>query len=163
MDVSGFAEALASAVSAQLPGGQVFNVASLAALALLKVWAWRDRRYIAPGKDAGDLLMLLQHYAEAGNKDRLYGPEADTLRESGFDLEVAGARLLGKDARHVLAHGSAPEISLQSLDAILGPEIDPDGALRLVSQMPVGLRDRQLTLLRAFHATLLGDRGGRQQ
>jgi hypothetical protein len=44
---------------------------------------------------------------------------------------------------------------LESLDAILRPEIDPDGALRLVAQMPPGQRDRQLSLLTAFCAGLL--------
>jgi predicted nucleotidyltransferase len=64
----------------------------------------------------------------------------------GFDLEEAGAWLLGKDAREVLAHGREPQASLESLHAILGPEIDAEGALRLVGQMPSGDRDRQLAL-----------------
>lgn len=69
------------------------------------------------------------------------------LTTSGFDLKEAGAWLLGTDARAVLAHGSEPQQSQQALDAILKPEIDPDGALRLVGQMPPGDRDRQLALL----------------
>lgn len=56
MNVSGFAEALATAVTVRLPGGVDFDVASLPALALLKIWAWNDRKYVAPGKDAEDLL-----------------------------------------------------------------------------------------------------------
>ena len=71
-----------------------------------------------------------------------------------FDLDEAGAWLLGKDAHEVLAHGPDPRKSLESLDAILRPEIDPDGALRLVTQMPVGQRDRQVALLTAFYAGL---------
>lgn len=114
MDVSGFSEALATAVSVRLPGGLAFNVASLPALALLKVWAWKDRKYTTPGKDAADLWMLLRHYAEAGNEDRLYGSEAEVLTTFGFDLEEAGAWLLGKDARGVLAHGSEPQRSLET-------------------------------------------------
>jgi hypothetical protein len=78
------------------------------------------------------------------------------LTTSGFDLEEAGAWLLGKDARKVLAHGCEPQESLESLQAILLPEIDAEGALRLVGQMPPGDRDRQLALLRAFHAGLAG-------
>lgn len=155
MDVSGFHEALATAISVRLPGGSTFNVASLPALALLKVWAWRDRKYTTPGKDAADLWMFLQNYAEAGNEDRIYSDEAEVLTTSGFDLQEAGAWLLGKDAREVLTHGSAPQNSLDNLHAILEPETDPDGALRLVGQMPAGARDRQMALLRAFHAGLL--------
>ena len=155
MDVSGFNEALATALSVRLPGDSAFNVASLPALALLKVLAWRDRKYTTPGKDAADLWMLLENYAEAGNEERLYNSEAEVLTTSGFDLEEAGAWLLGGDARDVLAHGPQPPKSLEELDAILKPEIDPDGALRLVGQMPAGSRDRQLALLTAFHDGLL--------
>jgi predicted nucleotidyltransferase len=154
MNVSGFTEALVTAVSVRLPGGLVFRVASLPALALLKVWAWRDRRYTAPGKDAHDLWMVLRHYAEAGNEDRIYSSEADVLTTYGFDVEEAGAWLLGRDARDVLARGSEPQRLLGALDAILRPEVDPGGALRLVGGMPPGDRDRQLALLAAFHAGL---------
>jgi len=154
MNVAGLAEALATAVAATLPGGVSIDVASLPALTLLKIWAWKDRRYIAPGKDASDIWMFLRHYADAGNQDRLYDEEGDALEAYAFDIDQTGARLLGKDARQALAHGPDPRGSLESLDAILRPEIDPDGALRLVAQMPPGQRDRQLSLLTAFCAGL---------
>jgi predicted nucleotidyltransferase len=151
MDVSGLAEALASAVHVRLPGGFSCLVASLPALALLKVWAWSRRMYTAPGKDATDLWMLLRHYADAGNQDRLFGHEGeDALASFEFDLDKAGAWLLGWDARGVLAGGSDSARLLEGLRKILGPEIDPDGPLRLVAQMPPGDRDRQLSLLTAF-------------
>jgi predicted nucleotidyltransferase len=157
MNVSGLAEALATAVAVRLPGGLLFDVASLPALALLKIWAWRDRRYIAPGKDAFDLWMLLRHNADAGNEDRLYGKEGEAaLVDLDFDFERAGAWLLGHDARDVLTHGPDPRRSVQDLAAILEPEIEVDGALRLVAQMPPGDRERQLSLLRAFCAGLFG-------
>lgn len=154
MNVAGLAEALATAVAVPLPGGVSIDVASLPALIVLKIWAWKDRRYVAPGKDASDIWMLLRYYADAGNQDRLYGEEGEALAAYAFDLEQAGAWLLGKDARQVLAHGPDPRRSLESLDAILRPEIDADGALRLVTQMPPGDRDRQLLLLTAFCAGL---------
>ena len=66
----------------------------------------------------------------------------------------AAGDLLGEHAREVLAHGNDLRRSLESLDAILRPEVDPDGALRLVAQMPPGDRDRQLSLLAAFCAGL---------
>lgn len=103
--------------------------------------------------------MLLRHYADAGNEDRLYGEEGEAaLTAVAFDLQTAGAWLLGKRAREVLAHGRDVERSLDSLDAILRPEIDPDGPLRLVAQMPAGDRDRQLSLLTAFSAGLFETR-----
>jgi predicted nucleotidyltransferase len=155
MTVAGLIEALATAVAVRLPGGIAVDVASLPALALLKVWAWNDRKYTTPGKDAFDLCMLLRHYADAGNQERLYGEEGETaLASFDFDLDKAGAWLLGKDAHEVLAHGPDARMSLENLDAILRPEIDPEGALRLVAQMPAGDRERQLSLLTAFCAGL---------
>ena len=158
MNVSGLAEALATAVSVRLPGGVTFDVASLPALALLKVWAWQDRKYIAPGKDAADLWEFLRYYAAAGNQDRLYGSEGEAaLASFGFDVEQAGAWLLGRDAREVLTHGPDSKRALEALDAILRPETDPDGSLQLVAQMPGFNRDRQLSLLAAFHSGLVGE------
>jgi predicted nucleotidyltransferase len=158
MNVSGFAEALATAVSVRFPGGASFDVASLPALALLKVWAWQDRKYTAPGKDAADLWEFLRYYAAAGNQDRLYGSEGEAaLASFGFDVEQAGAWLLGRDAREVLTHGPDPKTALEALDLILRPETDPDGSLQLVAQMPGVNRDRQLSLLTAFHSGLVGE------
>jgi len=158
MNVSGFAEALATAVSVRLPGGVSFDVASLPALALLKVWAWQDRKYTAPGKDAADLWEFLRYYADAGNQDRLYGSEGEAaLATFGFDVQKAGAWLLGRDAREVLTHGPAPKRAFEALDVILRPETDPDGGLKLIAQMPRGNRDRQLSLLTAFHSGLVGE------
>jgi predicted nucleotidyltransferase len=158
MNVSGFAEALATAVSVRMPGGLSFDVASLPAMALLKIWAWQDRRYTAPGKDGADLCEFLRYYAAAGNQDRLYGSEGEAaLASFGFDVEMAGAWLLGKDAREVLTHGPDPKTGLEALDVILRPETDADGPLKLVAQMPGGNRDRQLSLLTAFHSGLVGE------
>jgi predicted nucleotidyltransferase len=155
MTVAGLTEALATAVTARLPHGASIEVAPLPALALLKIWAWKDRRYTAPGKDASDIWMFLRHYAEAGNEDRLYGEEGEAALVSvGFDIDKAGAWLLGKDARGVLAHGPDTQGALANLDAILRPELDPDGSLRLVAQMPPGDRDRQFALLTTFCAGL---------
>lgn len=154
MSVLGFREALATALTVQLPDQVQVAVASLPAQALLKVWAWHERRDTGPAKDASDLWLLLRSYAEAGNEGRLYSEEGDTLAALGFDLEQAGACLLGRDGRDVLRQGPEPESALASLTAILRPEIEADGTLRLVAQMPAGNRDRQLALLTAFCAGL---------
>ena len=77
MSVWGFSEALVSALAVQLPGEEAVLVASLPALALLKLWAWEDRRYLTR-KDASDLWLLLRYYADAGNQDRLCPPGAVT-------------------------------------------------------------------------------------
>jgi len=157
MSVWGFAEALAAALPVQLPGDVVALVASLPALALLKLWAWEDRRYVTR-KDASDLWLLLRNYADAGNQDRPFGPEGEAaLASFRYDLELAGAWLLGRDARDVLSRGGDRDRALQELSRILVPETDADGPLRLVSHMPPGDRDRQLASLVAFRAGLFGE------
>jgi predicted nucleotidyltransferase len=67
-------------------------VVSLPGLAVLKLFAWADRRV---DKDATDLYRLLRVYADAGNEDRVY--DSGLAESFGFDLELAGANLLGLD------------------------------------------------------------------
>ncbi len=143
MSAAGLAEARSAAVGVRLPGGVLIDVATVPAQAVLKVWVWADRRHTAPGRDASDLWMFLRYYAEAGNEERLYGPEGEALLQAfAFDPELAGACLLGKDARIVLAGGPDPGASLESLDMILKLQIDPDRGLGLVAQMPGWDRER---------------------
>ncbi len=159
MNVFGLSEAMATAIALRLPSGVVANVASLPALAALKIWAWADRKYSTPGKDASDIWMLLRHYADAGNQERLYGPEGEAgLAAFEFDLDRAGAWLLGRDVRTVLAAGPEPSKAAKSLETILRPEIDSDGALRLIAQMPGWDRERQLALLSGFCVGLFDTR-----
>jgi predicted nucleotidyltransferase len=73
MTVTGYAEAQQAAVSVELAPGHQVKVASLPALAILKVFAWSDRGDRSMGKDAIDLLTLLRSYADASNFDRMMG------------------------------------------------------------------------------------------
>src|SRR5690606_37805600 len=52
-------------------------------------------------KDAQDLAILCRRYESAGNQDRLYGAEIKLLQAVDYDLVLAGARLLGRDARAI--------------------------------------------------------------
>jgi predicted nucleotidyltransferase len=156
MNVWGFSEAMESAVTVNLSPEVAVKVASLPALALLKLSAWRER-HTETSKDAADLWLLLRHYAEAGNEDRLFGPEGiGAMTAFGFDLDRAGAWLLGRDARAVLDLGAEPKTALAELNSLLEVEIDPAGPLRMIGQMAVGDRERQLLLVTAFHSGLLG-------
>jgi predicted nucleotidyltransferase len=96
MNVAGFEEALASSVSIEIDENLKVQVASLPGLTLLKLVAWSDRGR-ETNKDAADLYRLLTAYADAGNTDRLYDHESDLLEAVGFDMELAGAELLGRD------------------------------------------------------------------
>jgi predicted nucleotidyltransferase len=97
MNVAGYREALTTAIAVEVEPGLVVRVVSWPGLAILKLIAWTDRG-AQDRRDAIDLAMLLRHYGSAGTEDRLYGAEHDVLEAVGFNLELAGARLLGIDA-----------------------------------------------------------------
>lgn len=99
MTVAGFEDALQAAVRVQIADKLIIPVASLAGLAMLKIFAWFDRQ--TTDKDALDLYRIITTYADAGNSDRLYGEEIRFLEQANYDLELAGAALLGFDTRQL--------------------------------------------------------------
>jgi predicted nucleotidyltransferase len=126
MNVAGFEEALTSSVLLEIQPELSVRVASLPGLTLLKVVAWFDRGR-ETNKDAADLYRLLTTYADAGNADRLYDHEMNLLERVGFDMELAGAELLGGDVAKV-----CPPDALRRIRSLFrsGTELD-----RLISQM----------------------------
>jgi predicted nucleotidyltransferase len=97
MNVAGYQDGLASAVAVEIAPELVISVASIPGIAILKLFAWVDRRYEDP-KDAIDLLTLLRQYHEAGNQARIYEDAIMALEAAGYDIELGGAWLLGSDA-----------------------------------------------------------------
>jgi predicted nucleotidyltransferase len=116
MNVTGYAEALASALEVDVGNGLIVPVVSIPALATLKLLAWNDRG-LQDNKDAQDLFFLLEHYHEAGNHDRLYDDAYNLLEDCDFDLVAAGAVLLGHDANMLLTEGSREHL----LDVLADP------------------------------------------
>jgi len=126
MNVAGFEEALASSISMELDENLSVRVASLPGLTLLKLVAWSDRGR-ETSKDAADLYRLVTAYADAGNVDRLYNHEMELLEAAGFDMQLAGAELLGRD----VAKLCSPSV-LAQVRSLLKSEPDLE---RLMSQM----------------------------
>lgn len=126
MNVVGYQETLEAAESVQIETGLVVRVASLPGLAVLKLFAWADRG-LADARDAVDLATLLRSYADAGNEDRLYDTELESLEAVEFRLDLAGARLLGRDARRVTTESTRSQML-----RLLG---DPAQRERLVTHM----------------------------
>ena len=100
LNVAGFEEAWASSLPVAVEEGLTVRVASVPGLTLLKLIAWADRG-VQNNKDAADLYRLLATYSEAGNFDRLYDQEPGLLEAVEFDLELAGAELLGRDVARI--------------------------------------------------------------
>jgi predicted nucleotidyltransferase len=121
MNVAGFREALESAIQVQVDGDLVVPVASLPGLIILKLFAWADRKH--EKRDAPDILKILTDYADAGNEDRLYADELPILEASEFDVPIAGARLLGKDARHIASQETSASIAKMLADPDLKQEL----------------------------------------
>jgi len=147
MNVTGYAEALASALDVDTGNGLVIRVVSIPALAALKLLAWNERG-LQDNKDAQDLLFLLQHYHEAGNGDRMYEEAYGLLEAAGFDVRLAGATLLGWDTRvilhddtlHVLLAILANPRTRDRLIVHMTRSTDVDMADKLLNQFVLGLR-----------------------
>jgi predicted nucleotidyltransferase len=101
MRVTGFCDGLESAVLVRLDENLIIPVVSLPVLLVLKLFAWKDRKHEM--RDAPDIYTLLRQYGDAGNEDRLFGEDMNVLEAEGYDFELAGARLLARDAARVIS------------------------------------------------------------
>lgn len=142
MNVFGFQEVYACAIEVQLPREQSIRIVSLPALVVLKLVAWEDRRLRRPGTDAYDIAVILRHYLDAGNLERLAEEAPDVLDIPDFDYEEAGAWLLGHDMAELL-----PDPARNRLNDLIQQEIDTDGRVNLIGDMPIEA-DLGLRLLR---------------
>lgn len=136
MSIMGFQEAYDYGITVRLSDDPVLDikVPTIPGMVMMKLISW-DERYPSRSKDAEDLLFLMDHYAEAGNEDRLFEDELELMQSEGFDLTLAGIRLLGRDLASV-----ATEATAEVIRRILTAETDEEGRLRLIQQMAQGTR-----------------------
>lgn len=136
----GASEAFEASIPVQLPNNVTLRVASIPALALLKISAWGDRKHSHPGRDAGDLLLFIRHYMDCNNYERAAQDHSDLFITDDYDHEATGARLLGRDIANLL-----DKQSIESVLSILLPQADTEGNLLLAKQSGLGLeRARRL-------------------
>lgn len=97
MNVAGYADAYSSALDIEIEPGFQVKIVSLPAMAVLKILAWND----GPDRDKhpSDVLLLLRRYHQVAQEERLYNEAIGLLERYEYDLELAGAALLGRDAR----------------------------------------------------------------
>ena len=134
MNVAGYRDAHAAAVRVEVEPGLVISLASIPGIAVLKIFAWIDRGREDP-KDAIDLVTLLRQYHEAGNQDRVYADAVSALEDVGYDLELAGAWLLGRDASAM-----ALPTTKQQLERLFAA---PERIEGLVTDMSRAIRTRE--------------------
>jgi predicted nucleotidyltransferase len=153
MNITGFNDAYRATQTVRLRESPVLDipVVSPAALAILKLMAWKDRSS-EHSKDAIDLAFILRWYLNAGHTERLAEEHSDLLDED-FDFERSGARMLGRDVANIVSAQSK-----QMLDEILSEETGEQEIYRLVEAMANRqdgqLFENNLALLKALHLGL---------
>lgn len=161
MNIMGFQEAYDYGMMIRLSDEPLLEVKvpTIAGMALMKLISWHGS-YPQRPKDAEDLHFLMDHYAEAGNVDRLFDDEPELLKQEGFDQTLAGIRLLGRDMASMSTVATATAVR-----AILMEETAAE-RYRLVRDMakPSRLTDKfdeslmkLKKLLQGFNETFQGD------
>lgn len=124
-------------------------------MTILKIVAWDNRHNELPTKNAEDLALILNHYAEAGNSERLHEEHPDFITDVEGDMELAGTRLLGNDMKFIMGHttkqvvqniltyNTIPESSDRLVEAIFRdvPGQSYERALGLLQNLQKGLGD----------------------
>jgi predicted nucleotidyltransferase len=98
MSVLGFREVLSNAATLDLGQGVTVPVATAPGLAVLKIFAFDERR---KNDDLQDLYFIMTNYDRAGNEERIFDELSDLLSDRTLEYESAGAYLLGTDVRRL--------------------------------------------------------------
>lgn len=115
MAVDGFEEAFAHTVLITMQAGDEIPFCSLPGLALLKLFAWRDRG-MANGKDAVDLYKIISEYGQIENERAFENPAECDKRD--WEIDRVGAFLLGNDIAMISSRDSMDEIFRLDADAL---------------------------------------------
>ena len=151
MNVAAFGDAYASSITVAIGPGFGLRIASIPGLVLLKLLAWVDK---SESKQAQDVLRLIETYGDAGNEDRLYGDNIDLLERESFDVHLAGARLLAKDALAVAAPTTINIIQSMLRDPKRMNTFQAQMS-RLIVRLDDSIVDQSETRLNAFAETFL--------
>ncbi|AJY13585.1 nucleotidyl transferase AbiEii/AbiGii toxin family protein [Burkholderia dolosa] len=154
LNVLGFQEAVDTALPVAIGGGTVVPVASLPALALLKLLAWKDRR-ARQNNDAYDLLFLLTHFHDAGNRERVWDAAPDLLQTHEFQPELAAAALLARDAKRIASPPTYDAVRALLSDHATYATLGRDLLARAFALVPGELVDDAHPYLDAFRDEFL--------
>lgn len=123
------------ALLVNIDGKFEISVASLPAIAVLKLHAWQDRhwqdRHRKQSKDAYDIGLLIEEYLEI-NIDRAGNEHQDILEHSNFQTFVAGAIILGRDIKMTLLDNK--ELLIRCLQ-IIETELEKNEESLLLNQI----------------------------
>ncbi|RQR38773.1 nucleotidyltransferase [Burkholderia sp. Bp9143] len=156
LNVLGFQEAVDTALAVSIGAGIAVPVASLPALALLKLLAWKDRR-ARQNSDAYDLLFLLTHFHDAGNRERIWDVAPDLLERHGFQPELAAAALLARDAKRIASRQTHDVIRALLSDDATYATLGQDLQARAFALLPGEFSADADRYLDAFRGAFLAD------
>lgn len=156
LNVLGFQEAVDTALVVSIAADIEVPVASLPALALLKLLAWKDRR-ARQNSDAYDLLFLLTHFHDAGNRERIWDVAPDLLERHGFQPELAAAALLARDARRIASPQTHDAIRALLADEAIYATLGQDLQARAFALLPGEFSADADRYLDAFRSAFLTD------
>lgn len=143
MNVAGYADAYSSALDIEIDPGFHVKIVSLPAMAVLKILAWNDR----PDRDKhpSDVLLILRRYHQVGQEDRLYDEAIDLLERYDYDVELAGAALLGRDASRDIVQ----DVRLQVMH-VLANDRNADKFIAQMTRSHSGAVEHAARLLQVF-------------
>ncbi len=127
----GFDEAYEFSVLFKLSSDPLLEVRvpTIPRLAIMKLISW-DEKYPDRTRDAEDLLFIMENYVDVIDQDYLYDKEATLLEEEGFDNQIAGIRLLGRDIAKI-----SNTDTLDKIKEILSIETAEQSHYRLIYNM----------------------------
>ena len=102
MSVRCFEDVLSHADRVEVDRSYSFKIASLSGQFLIKLDAWLDRHSLT-GKDAADMIFILNHLYVAYALSRNGLPEEIDLDATHFDILVASAEWIASDMRKMLS------------------------------------------------------------
>lgn len=150
MNVAGFTEINQQGITVKLnPENLLFRVAPIQGICVMKVLAWKDRKY-ETAKDGQDLGFILRNYIEL-KENLVYEDHADLLAD--FDHISTGARIMGRDIAQII--GTNP-IALQKVTVILNEELLDQDNSYLARTMQKGQSFSYLQAYRAIEEILRG-------
>jgi predicted nucleotidyltransferase len=154
MSVLGFREAYADVVKVTLNSKLLVLVISPVGLMLLKLIAWRDRHITQPRRDAADIAYVLRYFSTIETEKALFDYHFDALEAADYDIDLAGARVLGRRTRML-----ASAETHQQLRALLDNELKVGTDSRLVHEiadsLPVDGEERAYQLMDQFRKGLI--------
>jgi predicted nucleotidyltransferase len=95
MDVRGYEAAYHHAIQVEVRPGLIIPLPTPQGIAVMKILAWKDRGSATQGRDAIDLVEILERAEDIIGLDVLYDEHLNLVEAMGGDLRLAAAGVLG--------------------------------------------------------------------